>query len=488
MAVTLNPPSGKYYVEQIYTGCLAEATYYVESKGEAAIIDPLRDPYPYIELAKKRNAQIKYIFETHFHADFVSGHVDLAKLTGGTIVFGPTAKPGYDSKVAEDGEKIKLGDVEIEVLHTPGHTPESSCFLLRDDNVPIAVFTGDTLFVGEVGRPDLAVKAANATPQELAILLFKGIRQKLGTLPDSVIVYPGHGAGSPCGKNLGKETFSTIGEQKQKNYVFNPELDEVAFAAILTKDLPQPPAYFFADASLNKSGPPTSFDEVMKAADVRLTPEQVKELSNEADVTILDTRPMKAFEEGYIPGSTFVGLTGQFAIFVGTVIPITNRIVLVCENGMEKEAVMRLARVGFDKVVGIADIEAWKSSGNKVETVTSISVKELADRVKNGIPVIDVRKAPEVDSVGKLKVSTLIPLNELEKRLGELDKKSSYTVHCAAGYRSLIAISLMKKHGFENLVHVEGGYQSIQKAGESEGLEIFFPTPKCSKCCVCTRS
>jgi glyoxylase-like metal-dependent hydrolase (beta-lactamase superfamily II)/rhodanese-related sulfurtransferase len=447
--------------EQIYTNCLAQAAYYIESNGEAAIIDPMRDIEQYIKMADARGAKIKYILETHFHADFVSGHLDLAKATGAQIVYGPTAKTGFDAHIATDGEKLALGNCTIEVLHTPGHTPESVCFLLRDDQqIPYAVYTGDTLFVGDVGRPDLLDGVM--TKEELAGMMYQSLNTKLIPLADEVIVYPGHGAGSACGKNIGKETFSTIGEQKKNNYALQP-MDKATFVEAVTSGIAPPPAYFFADVKLNKSGAP-ALEQVEEQALTSLSVEEVDQLRKE-HITILDTREADAFENGFIPGAINVGLNGQFAIWAATLLPVHEPIVLVCENGTEKEAINRLARVGFDHIKGVlaGGMEQWKAAEKRIDMVISIDPEEFALDLKHSQAVVlDVRRPGEYND-GHVVGVTNIPLADIQKELAHLDKSKEYMIHCAGGYRSMIAASVMKAEGFGLVKNVYGGYAKIKE-------------------------
>jgi len=457
------------YIEQLYTNCLAEAAYYIESDGEAAIIDPLRETSPYIELTKKRKAKIKYVFETHFHADFVSGHIDLARETGAVIVFGPTAEAGYDIVVAQDNEEFTLGSIKLKVLHTPGHTMESSCFLLIDENSnDHAVFTGDTLFVGDVGRPDLAVKS-NLTREDLAELLYNSLNTKLKTLADDVIVYPAHGAGSACGKNIGKETFSTIGEQKKYNYALQA-MSKEEFVKAITDELTPPPNYFFMDAMLNKQGY-SNIDELLKKNTIWLSAEEFeKEIRNGA--LILDVRDAAVFEKEFIKGSVNIGLAGQYAPWVGEVIDAHTSLVLIADEGKESEAILRLARVGYENVKGYLNngIKAWKDAGKPTETIIGIDAHEFVKTIKHGDAIIDVRNQAEWNT-GIIEGASLISLNNLEKELSLLDKTKHYYIHCAGGYRSMIAASLMKKQGFTKITNVRGGINKIKETG----LKLILP-------------
>lgn len=446
------------YIEQLYTNCLAEAAYYIESEHEAAIIDPLRETEPYIELAQKRGSKIKYVFETHFHADFVSGHIDLAKKVNAPIIYGPDANTEYEVYNAKDGEEFSLGKVKIRVLHTPGHTPESSCFLLIDETGnKHAIFTGDTLFVGDVGRPDLLDGVMSS--EDLAGMMYDSLTSKIKTLPDDVIVYPAHGPGSACGKNIGKETFSTIGEQKKFNYALK-DMTRSAFIEKITDGILPPPQYFFEDARINKVGY-EPIENVIRENTNPLSVVEVKKLVKEGAV-ILDTRKADDFEKGFIPGSVNIGLNGQFAVWVGTLVDMTQKIVLVTDHGKEKETVLRLARVGYENVVGYLDgpVESFGS----LNTIRSIKASEVSAEIKKGAEVVDVRKHGEWN-ISHLKDATFLPLTEFPGNLSQLDTNKTYIVHCGGGYRSMVAISIMKNHGFDNLLNVHGGFGSMQMAG-----------------------
>ena len=448
------------FIQQLYTNCLAEAAYYIESNGEVAIVDPIREIEPYIALAKSRGATIKYVFETHFHADFVSGHIDLAKQTGATIVFGPLAETAYEVHHAVDGEEFKIGDLTIRALHTPGHTPESTCYLLLDKSFQeYCVFTGDTLFVGDVGRPDLL--DGKMTSRELATMLFDSLNNKIKTLPDEVLVYPAHGAGSSCGKNIGLETWSTIGEQKKTNYALR-NLTKEDFILTVTEGLTSPPAYFFEDARINKQGY-DSINLVMKKNMRPLSPDVFQAVVKDG-AQILDTRTSDDFEKGYIKNSINIGLDGMFAIWVGTVLDIGRRLVIVCENGKEEESILRPARVGFENIAGYLDggFETWKNSSLPFETIASIDPKDLAAKVKDGAHVLDVRKISEAED-GHVKNATIIPLGELVKNQDALDKNEMLYVHCAGGYRSMIASSILKANGFKHIVNVRNGWSKIKE-------------------------
>ncbi len=451
------------YIEQLYTGCLAEAAYYIESEGEVAIIDPLRETAPYIELAGKRNAKIKYVFETHFHADFVSGHIDLARKTGASIVFGPTAQTGYHVTVANDEEIFTLGKIKLKVLHTPGHTLESSCYLLIDENGNNkAVFTGDTLFVGDVGRPDLAIKS-DLTIDDLAGMLFDSLNSKIKPLADDVIVYPAHGAGSSCGKNIGKETFSTIGTQKKLNYALQP-MNRIAFIKSVTDGLSDAPGYFAMDARLNKEGY-DSIDEVLKKNTKALSVQEFEsELSKGAFV--LDVRSPDDFEKGFVPNAINIGLNGQYAPWVGALMDANRPLVLVADEGKEAEAVLRLARVGYEKVNGYlkGGIASWEIEGKKVETIESITAEDFVARIDSSTNILDVRKLGEVET-GIIENAHHICLSKLQGELNSLDKKKHYFVHCAGGYRSMMAASILKQQGFTKITNVLGGMGKINATG-----------------------
>ncbi len=453
-------------IEQIYTACLAEAAYYIESNGEVAIIDPLRDVSPYIDRTNHNNGSIKYIFETHFHADFVSGHIDLAKKTGAKIVFGPTAAPGYDAYVAKDEEVFPLGNVFIKVLHTPGHTMESSCFLLLDENKKeVAVFTGDTLFIGDVGRPDLVQKVkADVTPQILASHLYNSLRTKLMVLPDDVIVYPGHGAGSACGKSMSKETTDTIGHQKQVNYALEASLTVEKFTDKLLDGLVEPPQYFPANVILNLKGSVKSVDDVVKAGTQALSPSEFSTVWESLNALVLDTRKKEAFSSEHIPGAVFIGLDDNFAPWVGTLIPDLNQaILLITEEGREEEAVIRLSRVGYDNPVGFlkGGMEAWIAAGNKLEMLSQISPNDFEKMLVDGsIEARDVRRKSEYDTEHIEGVENF-PLDFINKNLSSLNKEKTYYMHCQGGYRSVIACSILMSKGFSKVVNVLGGYKEL---------------------------
>lgn len=452
-------------VEQIYTGCLAQGAYYIASEGEAVIIDPLREIQPYLDRAAKDGTKIKYILETHFHADFVSGHIDLAKATGATIVYGPTAKPAFEAHVAADGELLQVGKVQFKVLHTPGHTMESSCFLLINEaGKDEAVFTGDTLFIGDVGRPDLAQKAANLTQEQLAALLYHSLRDKVMTLADEVIVYPAHGAGSACGKNMSKETVSTIGEQKAKNYALRANMTEQEFITEVTDGLLPPPAYFPMNVAMNKLGY-DSINDVLKRGLSPLSANAFEAAANETGAIMLDVRKAAVFKDGFIPNSINIGLEGQFAPWVGALIPdVKQQILLIADSGTEEETIIRLARVGYDYVIGYLEggFEAWKAAGKEVDTVTRITADEFAQGFANESLVIDLRRQGEY-AAEHLEGAKNIPLDYINEHLAEFPKDTPYTIHCAGGYRSMIAASILKSRGWSNFKEVEGGFGAISK-------------------------
>ncbi len=452
-------------IEQIYTGCLAQGAYYIESDGEAAVIDPLRESQPYIDRAEKNGAKIKYVLETHFHADFVSGHVDLAKRTGATIVYGPTAKTDFPAHIATDGEELKLGKATIKVLHTPGHTMESTTYLLLDENgKPNCIFSGDTLFIGDVGRPDLAQKAGSLTMEALAGHLYESLHNKIMTLPDDVIVYPAHGAGSACGKNMSKETFDTLGHQKQVNYALKAATKE-QFIREVTDGILPPPAYFPQNVAMNR-GAIRSLDQVKRTSLRALAPDQLELLVESEGALVLDTRPAQTFKDGFVPRSINIGLRGDFAPWVGTMIPdVKQPLVIVTEEGQEEEAVTRLARVGYDHVLGFlkGGIAAWRSAGHEADTIKSIPAEEFALRLKaDKLKVIDVRKPGEWNAE-HLEQAQHVSLQEINDHLAEFSKEHTNYIHCAGGYRSMIAASLLKARGMHNVVDVAGGFAAMKK-------------------------
>ena len=451
-------------IEQIYTGCLAQGAYYIESNGEVAIIDPLREVQGYIDRAANNNAKIKYIFETHFHADFVSGHVTLAEKTGAKIVFGPTAKTNFESHIATNNEVFKVGELTITVLHTPGHTMESSCYLLKDAHgKDHALFSGDTLFLGDVGRPDLAQKS-DVTEKDLAGFLFLSLRNKIMPLADDVIVYPAHGAGSACGKNLSKETIGTIGNQKETNYALRATMTKEEFIKEVTDGLLPPPAYFPFNVKLNKEGY-QDIDNVIKNSAKPLSVEAFEIHANETNALVLDVRHQSEFIKGFIPQSIFIGLGGTFAPWVGALIKdIKQPILLVTPEGEEKETIIRLSRVGFDNVIGYLDgsFDAWKNANKEIDTLESISAEELEEKSKENPPIFDVRKPGEYGSEHMENV-TNTPLDYLNEHISEFPKNKAFYVHCAAGYRSVITASILKARGFHNVIDVAGGYTAIKK-------------------------
>lgn len=453
-------------IEQIYTGCLAQGAYYIVSGKEAAIIDPLREITPYLDRAKRDDVQIRYVFETHFHADFVSGHIDLANATGARIIYGPDAAPSYDAYIAKDGEEFKLGSCTIRVLHTPGHTMESTCYLLIDEKGrEHALFTGDTLFIGDVGRPDLAQKAAHLTQEQLAATLYHSLRTKVMTLPDDVIVYPAHGAGSACGKNMSKETVSTIGSQKQFNYALRENMTEEEFVKEVTDGLMPPPAYFPMNVEMNKNGY-DAIDKVLERGLRALDPKTFEEAANAAAVVMLDTRNADVFRKGFVPNSINIGLDGQFAPWVGALIPdVKQQLLLITEAGKEEETVTRLARVGYDFVIGFlkGGFEAWASSGMETDEIDRISAAEFAERADvNTDVIIDVRKPSEYES-GHVESALNLPLDFINQNLGTFPKDTHFFMHCAGGYRSMIAASILKSRGWNNFTEVAGGFSAISK-------------------------
>ena len=463
------------FIQQLYTTCISEAAYYIESNGEAAVVDPLRDIDDYLQMAKERKAKIKYIFETHFHADFISGHLDLAAATGATIVYGPNTRTSFPIHVAQDGEKFTIGNISIEVLHTPGHTLESSCYLLKDEQQnPHAIFTGDTLFVGDVGRPDLSQKGDILTMQDLAALLYDSLQQKIMPLADSIIMYPAHGAGSSCGKNLGPETYSTIGQQKATNYALQPQTKE-AFVKAVTDGLTAPPQYFPINAKINKEG----YESLASIFEKGLKPLSVATLKTllQDDATILlDTRPATDFSSGFIAGAIFIGLEGRFAEWAGSLLPFDKPIILVTEIGKEKETITRLARVGFENITGYLDggFNAWQTAGEKTDLLIDVEVDELAMDIPfdDKLIVVDVRKELEYGN-GHLKQSINIPLDDMmdPASMVNLEDDQNIYVQCAGGYRSTIASSLLKRQGIHNIRNVIGGWKNIVELKDKFQIE-----------------
>lgn len=451
-------------IEQIYTNCLAEAAYYIESNGEAAIIDPLRETDPYINIVAKNGSKLKYIFETHFHADFVSGHIDLAKKTAATIVYGPNANTTYEIHKAKDEEVFEIGNIKIKVLHTPGHTLESTTYLLIDEEGKNhAIFSGDTLFIGDVGRPDLAIKS-DLTKEDLAGMLYNSLRNKIMPLEDEVIVYPGHGAGSACGKNMSDETFDTLGNQKKTNYALRVDMTKEEFIAEVTDGIMPPPQYFAKNAMLNKQGY-EQVDEVIERGMTALSIEAFESKIND-NVIILDTRHEQVFNQGFVPGSINIGLEGTFAVWVGTLIKNLNQpILLVTPQGKEKETVLRLARVGYDQSLGYLEggFEHWKNVGKPVDSIESIEASELQKRqAAEKINILDVRKPGEHQSEHIVDAQNF-PLDFINGHLNDLDKTATYYIHCAGGYRSMITASILKKNGYQNVIDVKGGFREIAK-------------------------
>jgi len=463
------------FVQQLYTGCISESAYYIESSGVAAIIDPLRDIDAYLQLAKQRNATIKYIFETHFHADFVSGHLDLAAATGASIVYGPNTVTKFEVTVAKDNQVFEIGDVTLQVLHTPGHTLESSCYLLKDTaGKDHAIFTGDTLFVGDVGRPDLAQKDNEITIEDLAGMLYDSLHEKIMPLADDVIVYPAHGAGSSCGKNLGSETFSTIGTQKQTNYALQPQSKE-DFIIAVTDGLTAPPQYFPINAKINKEGY-ESLDTVLANGLKALTVASFKEQITTFEPVILDTRNATLFTQGFIPGAISIGLEGRFAEFAGTILPFDKAILLVCEPGTEKESIVRLARVGFENMIGhlAGGFDAWTKAGEPIDLIIDVEADELAMDIPfdPNMVIVDVRKTSEFDK-GHIKEALTIPLDELTDpaSMANFDDNQNIYIHCAGGYRSVIASSLIKRQGIHNIRNVVGGFKAISELPDKFDIE-----------------
>ena len=452
-------------IEQIYTGCLAQGAYYIESDGEAAIIDPLRETSPYIERAKARGAKIRYVLETHFHADFVSGHLDLSRKTGAPIIYGPNANPSFEAHIAKDGEELKLGKVTIKVRHTPGHTMESTCYLLIDENgKPHSIYTGDTLFIGDVGRPDLAQKNGSVTKEDLAGFLYDSLHNKVMPLPDEVIVYPAHGAGSACGKNMSKETFDTLGHQKEVNYALKAATKE-QFIADVTDGILPPPAYFPQNVAMNKGVIP-SLENVKEKGLRALSPTELEVIVESEGALVLDTRGAQTFKDGFVPRSINIGLKGDFAPWVGSMIPdVKHPLVLVCDEGTEDEVVTRLARVGYDHVFGHlkGGISAWKAAGKEVDTLESISAAEFAHRMHGGkLNVFDVRKQGEWDAE-HLESAHFASLQFINEHLAEFSKTEPNYIHCQGGYRSMVAASILKARGYHNVIDVAGGFGAIKK-------------------------
>jgi glyoxylase-like metal-dependent hydrolase (beta-lactamase superfamily II)/rhodanese-related sulfurtransferase len=468
-------------IEQIYTGCLAQGAYYIQSGNEAVVIDPLREIGPYLQKAERNGATIKYVFETHFHADFVSGHIDLAKATGAKIVYGPTAKPGFEALIAEDGQEFMIGNIRIKAIHTPGHTMESTCYLLKDENgKDTALFTGDTLFIGDVGRPDLAQKvSADLTQEKLASYLYDSLRNKIMPLTDDIIVYPAHGAGSACGKNMSKETSDTLGHQKATNYALRKDMSREEFIKEVITGLTAPPQYFPLNVMMNIEGY-DSIEEVLKRGTQALSADAFEAAANETSALILDTRDAQSFAKGFIPNSINIGIDGNFAPWVGSLIPdIKQQILLVTEPGREEEVVTRLARVGYDYAIGYlkGGIKAWTEAGKETDKIVSVSAAEMSEALKKNpaAKVLDVRKESEylsehvVDAINA-------PLDYINDSMLKVDRNSNYYVHCAGGYRSMIFISILKARGYDHLIDVKGGFKAIKDSGQLKVTDYVCPT------------
>lgn len=467
-------------VEQIYTGCIAHAAYYIENNGEAAIFDPLREVQPYIDRAKKDNAKIKYVFETHFHADFVSGHLDLMKNAGSEIVFGPTAKPAYKATTAEDNQLFKVGNYSVKVIHTPGHTMESTTYLLIDENgKEHGIISGDTLFIGDVGRPDLAQHViADLTEEKLAGYLFDSLRNKIMPLSDDLIVYPNHGAGSACGKNMSKETTDTLGNQKKVNYALNPKLSKEEFIKEILSGLMPPPGYFPQNVLMNMKGY-ESFDTVKQKGTRALNTKEFEVAANETKAVIIDTRDAQIFAKGFIPNSINIGIDGNFATWVGTLIPsVQQELLIVADEGREEEVITRLARVGYDNSLGFlkGGFKAWEDSGKETDEIISINVDELREIMNTeNVTILDVRKASEhysehiIDSVNA-------PLDSINDSMAMIDKNKTYYVHCAGGYRSMVFVSILRARGYRNLIDVKGGFTEIKNSGKFKITDYVCPT------------
>ncbi|MDN6309309.1 MAG: MBL fold metallo-hydrolase [Flavobacteriaceae bacterium] len=467
-------------IEQIYTGCLAQGAYYIESKGEVAIIDPLREVQPYIDKAKENKGQIKYIFETHFHADFVSGHVTLAKETGAQIIYGPSAETTFEAYTAKDNEVFQLGEITIEVLHTPGHTMESSCFLLKDkDGKNHSIFTGDTLFLGDVGRPDLAQKSASMTQEDLAGILYDSLRTKIMPLEDHITVYPAHGAGSACGKNMMKETIDTLGNQKRVNYALREDMTKEEFVKEVTDGLIPPPKYFPLNVQMNKEGY-EDIQNIIKRGTKALTPNEFEASANESGALILDVRNEKEFIKSHIPQSIFIGLDGDFAPWVGALIAdVKQPILLVTPKGKEEESVIRLARVGFDNTLGHlkGGFDAWKEVGKEYDNINSITAEEFKSLNIDKLAIYDVRKETEYKAE-HLNPAINTPLHILNDYLEAFPAKDNFYLHCLGGYRSVIATSILKMRGKHNLINVEGGFEAFK---EIDIPTTLFECPSSSK-------
>ena len=468
-------------IEQIYTGCLAQGAYYIESEGEAVVIDPLREVKSYIEKAERSNATIKYVFETHFHADFVSGHIDLAKQTGAKILYGPNAEPDFEFYSAKDGEELKVGKLTFKVLHTPGHTMESTCYLLKDKNgKEIAIFTGDTLFIGDVGRPDLAQKiVADLTQEKLAGYLFDSLRNKIMPLSDEMIVYPAHGAGSACGKNMSKETSDTLGHQKAVNYALRANMTKEEFIKEVTTGLTAPPQYFPLNVMMNIHGY-DSIEEVIKRGTQELSPDAFETAANETGALILDTRDAEVFSKGFVPNSINIGIDGSFAPWVGAMIPdVKQEILLVIDEGREEEVVTRLARVGYDYSLGYlkGGFNAWKAAGKETDEIKRVSAEELAEvaATNKDVNILDVRKSSEYLSEHLVDAANA-PLDFINDSMLKADKNKTYYVHCAGGYRSMIFASVLRARGYDNLIDVRGGFKALKESEKFTTTDYVCPT------------
>lgn len=456
-------------IEQIYTGCLAQGAYYIVSGNEAAIIDPLRETKPYIERLQKDGVELKYIFETHFHADFVSGHLDLSKKTGAPIVYGPTAEPDFDAIIAEDNQIFEVGKIKIKVLHTPGHTLESSTYLLIDEGgKETAIFSGDTLFLGDVGRPDLAQKAAHLTQEELAAILYESLQNKIVPLADDIIVYPAHGAGSACGKNMQKETVDTLGNQKRTNYALNQPNKE-SFVREVLDGLSAPPKYFGMNVALNKGGY-DSFENILEKGNRPVSVSDFEQIAEDSGALIVDTRSAAEFHQGFVPNSINIGLKGDFAPWAGAmIVDVMQPILLVCDEGTEEEVITRLSRVGFDHVLGYLEggFTAWKNSGKEIDTIHRITPEEFAEKFNENIKVIDVRKETEYEAE-HVNDAFRRPLADINDWVGSLDNTEHFFIHCAGGYRSMIAASILNSRGIRNFSEIEGGFNKIKETGVSK--------------------
>ena len=468
-------------IEQIYTGCLAEAAYYIESNGEAAIIDPLREVQPYIDRAKKNNAKIKFIFETHFHADFVSGHIDLAAKTGATIVYGPTTmETGFEALIAKDNQEFKIGDLTLRLIHTPGHTMESSCLLLLDEKgKATSLFTGDTLFIGDVGRPDLAQKViADLTQEKLAGHLYDSLRNKIMPLDDNIIVYPAHGAGSACGKNMSSETTDTLGNQKATNYALRPDMTKEEFIDEVLTGLTPPPSYFPQNVLMNIQGY-EAIDKVIKKGTKALNSKTFESIANETNAVILDTRKASDFANGFIPNSINIGIDGSFASWVGTLVSdIKQELLIIADPGREEEVITRLARVGFDNALGHLEggFKTWKAAGKDIDYIESISVDQLIKKMESAkINILDVRKESEFKSEHVVGAKN-VPLDYINQNMSEVDKDKTWYVHCRSGYRSMVFASILKARGYNNLIDVKGGFVDLKESNAFEISDYICPT------------